>query len=115
LVTDGQITTDNRNGMFSLILTHQGFEDIYPINIESTKKKIGDMILNGFAKQNSKPNHVLDQRWINFSLADKLNPREVELLDDSIEDLKTKAFITTDNRNGMFCLVLTEKGFNHIY
>jgi hypothetical protein len=114
LESEGLIKTTYINGL-CLVLTQKGFEHIYLIDTDATKTKIEQMILSAFAKQNSKPNHILDQRWITFNLMNKLNPREVDLVDESIEDLKTKEFITTENRNGMFCLVLTDRGFEYIY
>jgi hypothetical protein len=113
LVAYGKIAIDNRNGL-CLVLTQQGFEEIYPIADDSTKEKIRNMILTGFAKLNSKPNQILDSRWINFNLRSKLNLREMDLLEIWIDDMEKDGFITIEDRQG-FCLVLTEKGFNEIY
>lgn len=79
-----------------------------------TQKDIANLILEQFAKTNSKPNHIIQERWINQVLLRQLNPKEQALLNPAISDLVNEGLITTEDRRG-FCLVLTEKGFDTIY
>lgn len=113
LVSEELITIEDRFGP-CLVLTQKGFDKIYPVDKDFIKNKIKDKVLDGFRRQNSKPNHSLDQRWINHSLLNELNPKEIAFVDDVIKDLVEDELITTADRFG-FCLVLTEKGFDKIY
>ena len=115
LVEQGLVTTDNRNGAFCVVLTEKGFYHLYPINENEAIEKIGSAILFQFAKLNSKPNHIIDERWFQHNLMKTLNPKEQDLVNSAIDKLVERGVITTDKRNGTFCVVLTEKGFNEIY
>ena len=79
-----------------------------------TQIEITEKILDRFVQTNSRPNHVIDERWLNHNLMTKLNPKEQELVTSSIEDLVSRGFIVTENTTG-FCLVLTQLGFDNIY
>jgi predicted transcriptional regulator len=115
LVQQGLVTTDNRNGTFCVVLTEKGFDHIYPIKENEVINKIGSAILFQFAKLNSKVNHIIDERWIHHNLMKTLNPKEQILVNEAINELVQQGLVTKDNRNGAFCVVLTEKGFNEIY
>lgn len=115
LVEQGFVTTDNRNGAFCVVLTEKGYDHIYPINENEVIEKIGSAILFQFAKLNSKPNHIIEERWFQHNLIKTLNPKEQDFVNPAIDKLIKRGVVTTDNRNGMFCVVLTEKGFNEIY
>jgi len=54
-----------------------------------TMDDIALLIMERFRVTNSKPNHAIDQRRINFNLLDKLNPREQQLVDGAINWLLT--------------------------
>lgn len=114
LISDGLVTTDDRLTGPCLVLTEKGFDEIYPIDERVVKDKIRNEILNRFRKQNSRPNHVIDQRWISHNLLSGLNPKELDYVDGVIKNLVDDELITTADRNG-FCLVLTQKGFDTIY
>ena len=77
--------------------------------------EIADYFMNHFKKMNSKVDHVIDYRWINFHFADRLNPKEKLLINDAVMLLKERGSITVENRAGMLCLVLTQQGFEEIY
>jgi len=79
-----------------------------------TQQEISNEIMREFAKTNSKPNHIIQDRWFSQVLAGKLNPKEQELINPAITDLVNDGLATRDDRSG-FCLVLTEKGFDAIY
>lgn len=115
LVQQGLVTTDNRNGAFCVVLTEKGFDHIYPIKENEVIEKIGSAILFQFAELKSKANHIIDKRWLHNNLMKTLNPKEQDLVNSGIDKLVERGVITTDKRNGMFCVVLTEKGFNEIY
>ncbi len=110
LVNDGLIKTDDRSG-FCLVLTEKGFDAIYPINEDEVIERIGSIIMQQFADTNSKVNHVVDYRWINFNLSKWLNPKENALIERAIERLVENDLITTEDRH-VFCMVLTQKGFD---
>ena len=113
LVNDGLATRDDRSG-FCLVLTEKGFDAIYPIDEAKTVDDLCKKILTRFAETNSKVNHTVDIRWINFNLTKELNPKEVVLIDTAIDKLVSDGLITTEDRHG-FCMVLTQKGFDIIY
>ena len=113
LVNEGLITTEDRRG-FCLVLTEKGFDTIYPIDENKVIEDIGATIMKQFANTNSKVNHTVDFRWINFTLSKGLNPKENALIEKAIEKLVENDLITTEDRHG-FCMVLTQKGFDAIY
>ena len=113
LVNEGLITTEDRRG-FCLVLTEKGFDTIYPIDENEVIENIGNTIMQQFANTNSKVNHIIDYRWINFTLSKGLNPKEKDLIENAIEKLVKDGLITTEDRHG-FCMVLTQKGFDAIY
>ncbi len=113
LVNEGLITTEDRRG-FCLVLTEKGFDTIYPIDENKVIEDIGATIMKQFASTNSKVNHIVDFRWINFTLSKGLNPKENALIEKAIEKLVENGLITTEDRHG-FCMVLTQKGFDAIY
>lgn len=87
---------------------------IFVKNIKMTKEDIAKEIMNQFAKENSKPNHVIQLRWITQVLIPRLNPKEQLLVNPAINDLVNDGLVTVEERSGQ-CLVLTEKGFDLIY
>jgi len=112
LVQQQFVTIEDRHGS-SLVLTQHGYEQLYPVNA-GTNEKLGKMIMDWFAKQHSRPNHTLDFRNLQFTIIDKLNPKEREMLPDAIEALVAEGLITEEDRNGE-CLVLTQKGYDTLY
>jgi predicted transcriptional regulator len=113
LINSGLATSEDRHG-WCLVLTEQGFDEIYPINETETVNKIAQKILNRFAETNSRVNHTVDFKWINFNLLKDLNPKEAALVDAAIQKLVTDGLITTEDRHG-WCMVLTQQGFDTIY
>jgi hypothetical protein len=113
LVNAGLATTDDRHG-FCLVLTEKGFDEIYPIDETKTVEKLCQKILNRFAATNSRVNHTVDYKWINFNLLKELNPKESALVDQAIQKLVEDELITVEDRHG-WCMVLTQKGFDTIY
>ena len=113
LVNDGLIITEDRRG-FCIVLTEKGFDSIYPIDVNEVIERIGRTIMQQFSNTNSKVNHVVDYKWINFNLSKGLNPKENALIERAIERLVENGLITTEDRHG-FCMVLTQKGFDYIY
>lgn len=112
LVAKHYVTIEDRHGD-SLILTQLGYEQLYTLDSDA-KDRIGKLIMSQFAKQNSRPNHILDFRNIQATIINKLNPKELEVLPDAIDYLTTEGLITQENRHGE-CLVLTQKGFDTLY
>ncbi|GHT68678.1 hypothetical protein AGMMS50239_34260 [Bacteroidia bacterium] len=113
LIDAGLATTDNKVG-FCLVLTEKGFDKIYPIDESKTVEKLCKKILGQFARTNSRVNHTIDSKWINSTLLNGLNPKEVVLVDAAIEKLVADELITIEDRHG-WCMVLTQKGFDTIY
>jgi predicted transcriptional regulator len=72
-------------------------------------------IMGLFNKINAKVDQVVDQRWLELKFLPSLNPKERGLVKNAIELLISQGFITQANRAGMYCLVLTQKGFESIY
>jgi len=112
LVKEGFITIEDRRGN-CMVLTQKGYEELYPIDREKVINKIGVAILTRFAEQKSRVGHIIDERWINHNLIKKLNPREIELINDAINNIVNEGFATANNNP--FSLALTKKGFEHIY
>lgn len=50
-----------------------------------------------------------------MTLIPSLNPKEQELVDKAINDIIDQELISFENRSGMDCLVLQQKGFDLIY
>lgn len=80
-----------------------------------TINKIQQIILNRFIELKSKPNHVIDQRWITNHLIPQLNPKEIELFDSALGDLIAKDYVSFEERSGFKCIVLRQEGFDKIY
>ena len=78
-------------------------------------KNIANKIMNRFRELNSRVDHVVDQKWIQFNLMPQLNPKEQDSVNDAIELLERNGFIEIAKRADMVCLVLTQKGFEAIY
>jgi len=115
LVKEKLITIEERAGGQCLVLTEKGYDLIYPIDEQQVIGKIQNVILSEFRKTNSRVNHVIQERWISMSLMPSLNPKEQELVEKSVNELIEKEQISFENRNGMNCLVLQQKGFDLIY
>lgn len=115
LVDSDLISIDERAGGQCLVLTETAFDYIYPINEQQVIEKIQNAILAEFRKTNSRVNHVLQGRWISQTLIPSLNPKEQELVDKAINEIIDKELISFENRSGMDCLVLQQKGFDLIY
>ncbi|MBB6239665.1 hypothetical protein HDC90_004323 [Pedobacter sp. AK013] len=115
LVGKDYIVEENKAIGYCLVLTENGYKHIYPINEVQTKQKIKDAINTQFRSQNSKPNHVIQDRWINQVLMQSLNPREQEYLGIAIDEMIEDKSITCENRSGMNCLVLSQAGFDSLY
>lgn len=115
LINEGLITIDERTGGQCLVLTEKGFDFIYIIDEKETIDSIQSTIFEQFRKTNSRVNHIIQTKWILLSLIPTLNPKEQQFVEKSINDLIENGFILFDNKNGMDCLVLTQKGFDEIY
>lgn len=113
LINAGLATSEDRHG-WCLVLTEQGFDKIYPIEETITINEITQKIMSRFAETNSRVNHTVDSKWIDFNLRKELNPKEDALVDTAIEKLVTDGLITVEDRHG-WCMVLTQKGFETIY
>ncbi len=74
------------------------------------QENIADKIMKQFADTKCKINHSIENRWLK-SFAEKLNPKESDLLVLAIDSLVKNEFILKKE----FGLVLTEHGFNLIY
>lgn len=115
LVDSNLISIDERAGGQCLVLTQTGFDFIYPIDEQQVIGKIQRAILEQFRKTNSRVNHVIQIKWISMTLIPSLNPKEQELVDKAINDIIDQELISFENRSGMDCLVLQQKGFDLIY
>ncbi|AZA88689.1 hypothetical protein EG349_18885 [Chryseobacterium shandongense] len=113
LINTGLATSEDRHG-WCLVLTEQGFEEIYPIDETRTINEIARKIIKHFSETNSQVNHTVDSKWINFNLRKGLNPKEDALVDTAIQKLVSDGFITIEDRHG-WCMVLTQKGFDTLY
>lgn len=76
---------------------------------------IAGCLMSRFREINAKVDHVIDQRWIQFQFASNLNPKEQDLIDDAANLLEKEGYIKIEQRMGLICLVLTQKGFDAIY
>ena len=111
LVNNKLIYIDNRAGGQCLVLTEKGFNKIYPIDTEQALTQIKSRIMTRFEEQNSRPDDVIQTKWISMYLMQKLNPKEQELVNEAIKQLIQSELVLFENRSGMDCLVLTEKGY----
>lgn len=115
LVRDGLVTTDNRTGAFCLVLTQNGYDRIYQVDNGTSINNIKNLIMQHFEETNSKPSHIIQERWITQTLVPSLNPKERELVNPAIQQLIDNGYITFENKNGMNCLVLTQTGYDTLY
>ena len=115
LVNEGLIEVDKRAGGQALVLTKDGFDKIYDINKSETKKKIKNSIMSHFEDRNSRPNQVITLRWVRNKLVRNLNPKEQNLVEESINDLEKSGLIEFDKRALGECLVLTDAGYETLY
>lgn len=115
LINDELVTTDNRAGGFCLVLTQNGYDRIYQVNSVEAIQKIKNRIMRHFEDTNSKPSHIIQERWLTQTLIPSLNPKERELVNAAIQQLIDSNYITYENKNGMNCLVLTQTGYDTLY
>lgn len=78
------------------------------------KTEIAKKILLLFKDQNLKTYDIITEKWLKFTIIDKLEPAEKLLINDALLELIEQEFIITKNEYGLH-LILTEKGFNSIY
>jgi RNA recognition motif-containing protein len=75
-----------------------------------------ELILQEFEKCNSKANHILMIKNLNFGLLQKLNPKQQDEFQPAVNNLIDKGFIIyEDATSGPECLRLTELGFEQLY
>lgn len=98
----------------SIVLTEEGYDEIFKVNVPDAINKIETKILNRFVYQKSNVNETILEHWLIHNLKDELNPKEFELVEKAINSLGEKGLVNKENRNG-YCLVLTKKGFDLIY
>ncbi len=63
-------------------------------------KDMANKIMNRFRELNSKVDHVVDQKWIQFKLMPQLNTKEQDSVNDAIELLERNGFIEIENQMG---------------
>lgn len=78
------------------------------------EREIAELILDEFRKTNSKANHIVMMRSINFGIYPKLNPKEQELFFTVMNGLIFTGYYTYEKEN-LECIRLTEKGYDYIY
>jgi len=115
LINSDLISMDERAGGQCLVLTEKGFDFIYPIDEQQVISNIQRTILGEFKRTNSRVNHIIQDRWISMTLVPSLNPKEQNLVEKAINELIENELISYENRNGMNCMVLQQKGFDTIY
>ena len=108
---EGIITIENRSGSECLVLTKAGYDKIYPIDEDDAIEKIGQLILDRFAKTNSKVGHMVNDRWLGFELLEQLNPKEQDLIEIAVNKLIADDYVEFGNKG----IVLTQGGFDKIY
>lgn len=75
-----------------------------------------ELILQEFEKANSRANHILMLRNLNFGLLKNMNPKQKEEFEPAANNLIKKGLITyEDATSGPECLRLTELGFESLY
>lgn len=105
---------DGKNGLECFRLTESGYNKLY--SNTKTVNEIENLILKQFEKQNLRSGDILMIRSLNFGVFLTLNPKEKEIVNDAINSLIQKSYITYENgTNGSECLRLTELGFEKIY
>lgn len=77
--------------------------------------ELAQCIMSRFKEINARVDHIIDHRWLQFNFIPSLNPKEQDLVKAAVELLISMGLITQENRAGMYCLVLTKKGFESIY
>lgn len=114
LVSEGFCKQEKRAAAECLVLTESGFDAIYPTNIDAAKKKIRLLLMGQFEKLRSRPNHVIQMNMAN-NLFRNLNPKEQQVLNVAIGEMVDDGLILFEDRSGMQCFVLTEKGYETLY
>ncbi|MDR0495858.1 MAG: hypothetical protein LBG95_09570 [Treponema sp.] len=54
---------------------------------------IAQCLMGRFRETNSKVNHVIDQRWIQFQFMSNLNPKEQDLVNSAMDLLRNLGLI----------------------
>lgn len=78
------------------------------------ERQIAELIFDKFRITKCKVGHVVMMRTIQFSLIDKLNPKEKELFDIVFVGLQITGYFTYE-KDSLECLRLTQKGYDYIY
>jgi hypothetical protein len=113
LVKEGFVTIGDKR-ILTLILTEQGFEELYPESEESIIGKLQKTILKEFERTNSKVNYVLQGKYFNLTLNPYLNPKERKLVDTAINDMIEQKLVAVNQKSGGG-LVLLHAGFDILY
>jgi len=112
LIDKQYVTYENGGGSDCLRLTDLGFSQLY--RNSKTTEQIGKLVMDAFEKQHSKSGHIVMMRNINHSILQKLNPVEVNLFVDAVNNLINQGLITYE-QEPMECLRLTDKGYKELY
>lgn len=113
LVTQGKIAI-NYDDEAALVLTKNGYDSLYKVDIKKTIKKLAAEIMVRFKGQGSLPNHVLILTWLHQNLSNGFNPKELELTNEAIQSLTQKGYVQIEEKNN-FCIVLTQMGYDSMH
>jgi len=83
------------------------------LNMKSTAQ-IQELVFDLFRNTNSRSGHIIMMRTVNFSIYDKLNPKEQDIFSNSVNELIQKGYLIYESGSPE-CLRLTEKGYDRIY
>jgi len=111
LITQGYLFLKDVRGAKVLALTDAGYIYIYPVDKEQVFKDIKDTVLNQFRSVNAKSGAFIPNRSLMVPL---LNPREQELLQAGLQNIKDEGYITFKD-GSLPGISLTEAGFDYIY
>jgi len=95
----------------SFTLTPSGYEFLYPVDREQVFEDIKGIILSQFRSANALVGHFIPNRSLKLP---RLNPREVELVTEALENLVDQGYISIKTAP-LPGIVLSTPGFDYIY
>lgn len=111
LIEDNNIVFDSNGSLLCYKLTTKGFNSLYKKS--KSKEQLKEEVLDLFRKGNYRVGQAIRAQYIDLEWKPKLNPIEVKNLDEAINELIAKNFISFNKE--AYALVLLQEGFDYIY
>ena len=110
-IAEDLLTVKAVRGLQELTLTQLGFQHLYPVDREQVFREIKETVLSQFRDAKANTGFFIPNRSLQVPI---LNPREQELLQAGLQNIKDEGYITFKD-GGLPGISLTEAGFDYIY